>query len=185
VVSKLEETGQLDGTYVVYTTDNGFLQYRHRVAAKRAPYEEAIQLPFVVRGPGVPRSATRGQLVANTDLAPTIAAWAGTVPPDFVDGRSFDPLLSGTPPPWRKQLLIELHDSRPFEGLRTSSGKTYVEYDGGERELYDLKTDPYQLESSHASVDAALLASLQAKLDALRDCAGDSCRAAEDAPSSK
>src|SRR3712207_7085512 len=46
-------------------------------------------------------------LFRSTDWAPTIADWAQVQPPDFVDGRSFSPLLGSTPPPWRERLLIE------------------------------------------------------------------------------
>ncbi len=57
----------------------------------------------------------------------------------------------------------------------------YVEYSTGERELYDLRSDPYELQSLHATADPALLRRLAAYLAALRSCAAASCRAAEDA----
>jgi N-acetylglucosamine-6-sulfatase len=99
VVVALADTNQLSDTYVVYASDNGYLLYRHRVKGKGAPYEESIGVPLIVRGPGVPHGKTRDQIVANTDWAPTIARWARVQPPDFVDGRSFAPLLSSSPPP--------------------------------------------------------------------------------------
>ncbi len=67
VVRALADTNQLENTYVVYTSDNGYLLYCHRVKGKGAPYEESIGVPLIVRGPGVPRGETRGQIVANTD----------------------------------------------------------------------------------------------------------------------
>jgi arylsulfatase A-like enzyme len=142
----------------------------------------------VVRGPGVPQGETRGELVANTDFAPTVADWAGLRPPQFVDGRSFDPLLSANPPArWREQLLIEMYKSHPFSGLRTSDAKTYVEYENGDRELYDLQADPYQLSSRHrVPRNVALREELHARLRALKDCSGqESCGAAEDEPVGK
>jgi N-acetylglucosamine-6-sulfatase len=181
LVDALADTDQLDNTYVVYASDNGYLLYRHREHSKGAPYEEAIGVPLVVRGPGVPEGAVREQLVSNTDWAPTIADWAETQPPDFVDGRSFAPLLSEDPPTeWRERLLIEFFmRNREFRGLRTPDGKTYVEYSTGERELYDLEEDPYQLESIHASVEQPLLISLHDRLEALEECSGEECRTAE------
>jgi arylsulfatase A-like enzyme len=56
----------------------------------------------------------------------------------------------------------------------------YVEYESGERELYDLRKDPYELHSLHDSADKDLISKLGARLDALRDCAGTGCRTAED-----
>ncbi len=59
---------------------------------------------------------------------------------------------------------------------------TYVEYATGERELYDLSSDPYQLNNLAATADPALLATLHARLDSLRNCAADTCRSNENAP---
>jgi N-acetylglucosamine-6-sulfatase len=166
---------------VVYASDNGYLLYRHRVKSKGAPYEESIGVPLIVRGPGVPHGAVRPQIVSNTDWAPTIARWAGVQPPNFIDGRSFTPLLSPSPSPWRKRLLIEVfHDLHAFRAVRTSEGKTYVEYmKTGEKEFYNLKADPYQLENTYRTTNPALIATLKDQLSALRVCERQACRAAE------
>ena len=68
-----------------------------------------------------------------------------------------------------------------FQGLRTAT-YTYVEYATGERELYDLTKDPYQLDNMAASASPALVTTLHQRLDSLRSCAGDTCRANESAP---
>jgi arylsulfatase A-like enzyme len=183
VVGALADTNQLSNTYVVYTSDNGYLHYRHRVKGKGAPYEEAIGVPLIVRGPGVPQGAARDQIVANTDWAPTIARWAGVQPPDFVDGRLFSPLLRSSPPPWRERFLIEwLHPTagHAWRGVRTSDGTTYAEYYvTGERELYRLDADPYQLENAYGSADSATIGTLEDQLRALQGCARETCRTAE------
>ncbi len=57
----------------------------------------------------------------------------------------------------------------------------YVEYSTGERELYDLRNDPYELQNLHATADPVLLRRLAAYLAALRTCVAASCRSAEDA----
>jgi N-acetylglucosamine-6-sulfatase len=62
---------------------------------------------------------------------------------------------------------------------RTETHK-YVEHADGEKELYDLEADPYELYSAHESADPSLLEDLKTKLDALRSCAYDGCREAED-----
>lgn len=55
----------------------------------------------------------------------------------------------------------------------------YVEYADGERELYDIRSDPYQLDNVYSTASPALLQSLEARLKALRECSGSSCKAAE------
>ena len=71
--------------------------------------------------------------------------------------------------------------SPDFQAVRTEAHK-YVDYDNGDVELYDLQSDPYELENLHKSVDPALLEDLKARLEALRDCSEEGCREAEDAP---
>jgi N-acetylglucosamine-6-sulfatase len=125
------------------------------------------------------------ELVLNTDLAPTFAELAGVKLPD-ADGRSLSPLLHGEgTPSWRRSsVLLEGfagRGARVYGAVRTESHK-YVEYDNGEKELYDLTSDPYELDSIHETADSSLLEDLGTRLDALRSCAGSGCREAEDAP---
>jgi N-acetylglucosamine-6-sulfatase len=107
----LRETGELESTYVFFTSDNGFHLGQHRLGAgKWTAYEEDIKVPLIVRGPGVPEGKTLPHTVLNNDLAPTFADLAGVDPPDFVDGRSLKPLLDETPvseEDWRQRFLVE------------------------------------------------------------------------------
>jgi N-acetylglucosamine-6-sulfatase len=174
LVRALSDTGQLENTYIVYTSDNGYLLGAHRLSGKWAPYEEAIRVPLVIRGPGVPQEQSRSELVSMADLAPTIAGWAGVESPAYVDGRSLSSLYSGASE-WRSKLLFELSTHHPFAGVRTSDGRVYVEYDNGEKEYYDLSSDPYQLRNDPVSAPQELRESL----DALRTCTAQGCRVAE------
>jgi arylsulfatase A-like enzyme len=109
LVRTLRATGELDNTYVFFTSDNGFHQGQHRLKeGKGWLYEEDIRVPLVVRGPGIPAGRKVRQIAANVDLAPTFADIAGVQPPDFVDGRSLVPLFAGAAPArWRQALLLE------------------------------------------------------------------------------
>ena len=111
LVDALRRSGELDDTYIFFTSDNGFHLGQHRLGAgKWTAYEEDIRVPLMVRGPGVPEGKKLPHTVLNNDLAPTFADLAGADPPKFVDGRSLAPLLDGTPTPeedWRRRFLIE------------------------------------------------------------------------------
>jgi N-acetylglucosamine-6-sulfatase len=204
-VEALGAAGVLENTYLLLTSDNGLLAGEHRLAAgKQAPYEEAIRVPLLVRGPGVAAGQTAPALALNVDLAPTIVELAGARAPDFVDGRSLAPLLRGESPAARRRaFLVELfapvkaqeagtaagepgegggEESAvpPYRALRTAD-ELYVEHETGERELYDLRADPYQLENQAATVGPARLERMAARLAELRDCAGVDCQAAENA----
>jgi arylsulfatase A-like enzyme len=184
LVSELRQQRELDNTYIVFTSDNGFHLGEHRLAlVKRTPYEESIRVPLVVRGPNVPAGITRDELALNIDFAPTFMDLAGTTSPSFVDGRSLRPLLRGGRPSasWRTAFLLESNQSGRTYGVRTAQ-KKYIQYGGSTRELYNLKTDPYELDNDYFAAEPALVAALSNRLKALKVCAGQSCRAAENGP---
>jgi N-acetylglucosamine-6-sulfatase len=186
ILKLLRERGELDNTYVVFTSDNGLQTGQHRLTKKSTPYEAAAGVPLVVRGPGVPTGVVRNQLVINNDFAPTFADWADTGVPAFVDGRSFAPLLGLDPPPdseWRSAVLNEQDQKQRFhipdyEAVRTAN-QTYVRWKTGERELYDLRRDPYELENVNDEATSITLARFKTRAELLSGCRGSSCRAAE------
>jgi arylsulfatase A-like enzyme len=190
VVETLAESGELDDTYVIYTSDNGWHMGEHRqFVGKTTAYEEDIHVPFVMRGPGVPKGARIEAMVLNNDLAPTFADMARVAPPSFVDGRSFMPLLEDPVHRWRtafglerrQRETYEIDGAAIFDGLRTQR-YTYVRYATGEEELYDLHADPHQLQNIAATADPALLHELGERAAALANCAADECRTLEDLP---
>jgi N-acetylglucosamine-6-sulfatase len=156
IVQALRDSGRLSTTFIVFMSDNGFLWGEHRLADKRAVYEESIRVPMVIRYDPITRSArVDDHLVLNMDLAPTWAALAGRTMPG-ANGRSLLPLLRSPTAPWRQEFLIEhLKDSEgdpvtrsdpTYCAIRTTRFK-YVLYQTREQELYDLKTDPYELQN--------------------------------------
>jgi arylsulfatase A-like enzyme len=182
LVNVLQETGQLDNTVVLFTSDNGFFLGEHRLPlGKYYPYEEAFRVPLMIRGGGFPKGVTAQQLAGNIDLAPTILDLAGAEAGRDVDGRPLLPLALDPKLETDRALLIEgfSHGRRaglPFEGVRTGRW-LYVEYETGEQELYDLQTDPEQLENR--ATDPTLggrRAALAARLAKLRGCSGAGCR---------
>ncbi len=180
LVRRLDERGLLGNTYVVYTSDNGFMLGQHRFPqGKDTPYDESIRVPLVVRGPGVPQGVSL-ELAANVDLPLTFAELAGARAPADVEGRSLVPVLRGTGGSGRRDVLLEhwANDEGAiptYVGLRTRDF-TYVEYEDGARELYDLRSDPGQAENLAARAAAAVIAPLARRLRELRACRGTACR---------
>jgi arylsulfatase A-like enzyme len=178
LMTVLESSGRLDRTVVVFTSDNGYLWGEHRIEGKIWPYEEAIRVPLVVRGPGMGTGRADGHLVLNVDLAPTLAELAGASPTLPVDGRSLVPLLEGETPSWRTDFLVEFlgtgsaPSTEPYEAVRTER-HLYVQYRNGWRELYDLGSDPYQLENAVDDPDQEdVVARLSDRLRQLTDPSG-------------
>jgi N-acetylglucosamine-6-sulfatase len=182
VVNKLSQEGKLSNTYIVFTSDNGWHHGEHRIPEEKAqPYEESIHMPLLVRGPGVQRGSTTHKLTLNTDYFPTFTDLAGIQTPEYVDGRSLRPLLRGNPTTWRNAILLEQYHAKgssvSFSGILTSGGRKYIEYEDDFRELYNLKSDPYELANSYDTTASS--AGLAARLEKLKGCASASCRAGE------
>lgn len=188
IVDTLRAKRRLNNTYIVFTSDNGWHAGEHRLLGKWTPYEEAIRIPLVVRGPGVSAGERKNEMVINNDFAPTFADIGGADTPNFVDGSSLVPLLRGEPVSWRKRFMVEswhanLPSSPPtYQAVRTTN-KIYTEYRAGgkvvDRELYSLRRDPYQLNSIHRTKNRKLVRGLDRQLSRLATCKGEECRAAE------
>ena len=147
VVAALERAGKLNETMIVFTSDNGHLWGEHGIFHKVVPYEESIRVPLVIRYGSSVRAETRPAL--NIDLAPTFAALARI--PWKADGRSLLPLLASQAGPGRREFLVESRGyagfpSPPYCAIRTR-GVMHAVYGDGSRELYDLASDPLQLQS--------------------------------------
>jgi arylsulfatase A-like enzyme len=150
IVGALRRTGRLHDTLIAFTSDQGLGWGEHRwFDRKEVPYEESIRIPYVIRfDPAVVPHVDR-HLVLNIDLAPTIAAVAGVAAPG-AEGRSLVPLLADHAVPWRHDFLIEHVEGKTFPDPPTycavrTERYLFTVYTTGERELYDLRRDPYEL----------------------------------------
>jgi N-acetylglucosamine-6-sulfatase len=159
IVDALAASGQLQNTYIFFVSDNGQFHGEHRIAqGKYLPYEPASHMPLLVRGPGIAPGSRSSALVANIDIAPTVARIAGVEP--RADGRSIlqfarNPNLRSSRP-----ILLEGY-SMPSTGAFPNNNAAavldyfgvlagrfkYIHYAYGDRELYDLDRDPHELHS--------------------------------------
>ena len=174
LIRRLKRRHELRRTVIIFTSDNGLLLGEHRLIFKGVLYEEAIGIPLVISGPGFPRGVTRSQIVSNVDLAPTILSIAGAIPRRRLDGRPLGPLAADKRLERKRVVLLEAPDGT--NGIRTPV-YAYFEHPTGEIELYNLRADPLQLQSLHASpAYEEVRARLARRLDRLRRCRGKSCR---------
>jgi arylsulfatase A-like enzyme len=180
-------------TYIVFSSDNGLHAGHYRLLpGKLTAFDTDIRVPLVVTGPAVRAASYSNAMAENIDLAKTFAAMGGTQRPS--DGHSLLPLLHGqAPSDWRNVVLIE-HRERLQAGVDpdlqpASSGKPpsyaairspdllYVEYVTGEREVYDLRRDPYELHNLAPVLSSdrpSVMVLLHRALRSLRRCHGAS-----------
>lgn len=197
ILRTLKRTGELGRTLVLFTSDNGFLLGEHRLRGKNQVYDENLQVPLLLRGPGVPSGKVSTALAETVDLAPTILDAAGALErvrrSDRVDGRSLlDVLTRGDGArPLSSTTLIQAGTKRrgavrnnqgwAFRGV-TTTRYTYAEHFTGQSELYDRQVDPHELENllklrtgrlrSGARGYAEVLDALRSRLRQLRTCQG-------------
>ena len=196
IIDKLDAEGELDNTYVIYTSDNGFMQGEHRVRqGKMLPYDASTHLPFLIRGPGIPRGRSTSAVVGDVDLAATIVQIASARPGHALDGRSLLPYARN----------VRLRNGRPF--LHTTAGQgshgrtntreggargteprvpawaavrtsrwLYVSYRSGHSELYRLQRDPWEMNSLALDPNyRRQRRTLRRLLGDLKTCRGRSC----------
>ncbi|NYJ03573.1 arylsulfatase A-like enzyme [Nocardioides thalensis] len=198
-ITALEASGELDDTLVVLTSDNGYFLGEHRIRqGKTLPYEPALNVPLLVRGPGIPASEVRSDPFTTTDFAPTLLAAAGVDVDWPFDGVSLLEVARHGDQGWRRGVLTEtgprnvianLDESGPplqlrrgdRESLSYSTGVRtarylYVEHADGFRELYDMESDPAQVRNVvDLPAYADDVAALAKYLRDLRLCKGGSC----------
>ena len=189
IVRELRRAGELRNTFIIFNSDNGYLQGEHRLwGSKFLPYENSIRVPTIIRGPGVKEGGSRTGNSIDVDLAPTILDMAGAKPGRVMDGVSLMPAARGKRKLPRRKVLLQamrplfrFHTpltafDLPFYGVRTNRYK-YLNWSFGETELYDMRQDPDELENLAADpAYAGTVARLQAEAERLRKCRGSACR---------
>jgi len=179
LMKALDQSGFASNTIVIFTSDNGVYLGAHATGDKRSAYEESLRVPFLVRYPAL-GAAARGRLademVLNLDLAPSLLDFAGVPPPREMQGQSWRPLLTGQAVPWRRSWFYEYFAENQkntrvpdITAVRTAGAKL-IQYPGHPAwsELFDLKTDPYEIHNLfHDPAAASLKAQMLAEHDRL------------------
>ena len=175
ILAALKARGTLNNTLIFFTSDNGYFHMEHHRGDKRLAYEESMRIPMILAYPGrIKPGSSVPQLVSSLDFAPTVLSYAGVPVPRQMQGLSMKPLLERTHagpssnnrpavPQWRDSLFYEywvelVHEIPTMTAVRTDRYKLirYPEINDLD-ELYDLKTDPHELDNLAASPEYAQL----------------------------
>lgn len=187
IFQALQETGQLDNTLLVFTSDHGYFYGEHGLSVeRRLGYEETARIPLLVRYPPLVKAGSEiKQLVQTIDFAPTFLELGQAKTPPNLHGRSLVPLLKGEPAKVRDAILIEYFSDKVFprmhnmgyQAVRTADWK-YIHYTdlADSDELYNLQSDSYELRNLIADPNS------QRKLQALQEELQRLVRSAEKAP---
>jgi hypothetical protein len=108
IVTALSDEGELDNTYLLFLSDNGYFSGEHRIRqGKYLPYEQSSHVPLMIRGPGIPAGVVSDALVSNVDIASTISSIAGATPTLKQDGTSLLPFARSPAQESGRPILLE------------------------------------------------------------------------------
>ncbi len=144
IYKSLEETNQLDNTYFIYTSDHGESLGAHGMWLKGNLYEEAVNIPLVISGPGLPKGRVIDLPVSHVDLVATIIELAGIKTPEELRGTSLIPLVNGKTGAGPQFVYSESHcEGNPTSSFMIRKGDwklIHFSYYGDY--LFNLKEDP-------------------------------------------
>ena len=153
ILDKLKELGLYDNTIIIFTSDHGEFMGSHGMLLKSSPYEESARVPFLMRLPGQAEARRVKEPISQIDLVPTMLDCMGSSIPDHLHGVSLKPAVEGTAVPDR-DVVVEFEDQPkvpaeekdPWRCIVTPDRwKLTVSPNLGEHSLFDLNTDPYEL----------------------------------------
>ncbi len=163
VLAKLEAMGELDNTYVFYTSDHGIAIGRHGLQGKQNLYQHTWRVPFIVKGPGIrPGSRVEGNIYL-LDVLATLCDLAGVAVPDTNEGTSFRSVLTGQQTTIR-DVLYGVYNGGTKPGMRSVKQGDWklIKYDvmnGGVRQtqLFNLQENPDEFLTEHHLPDVTSL----------------------------
>ena len=182
LLGTLQETGLAGRTLVVFTADHGEMMGAHAVVPfmKQWPYDEAVQVPFLLRDPRVPARVVSTP-IDSPDILPTLLGLTGVAVPKSVEGEDLSAVVSGGGPERDRAALMMcvspfIADLQEYRGIRTNR-HTYVRNLAGPWLLFDNQSDPGQLHNLAADpANAGLREKLDARLQAELKRVGDELR---------
>ncbi|HYI24035.1 MAG TPA: sulfatase-like hydrolase/transferase [Thermomicrobiales bacterium] len=158
LLDALKSLDLLDDTIVLFTSDHGCHFKTRNAEYKRSCHDASIRVPTVFTGPGFDGGGHVRGLVSLIDLPPTLLDAAGIPVPQEMQGRSILPLLhGGKPDAWQREVFIQISEAEVGRAIRTHRWKYAVTAPGlsgtaapgastyVESHLYDIETDPYEL----------------------------------------
>lgn len=150
ILNELDRLGLTDDTAVFFVSDHGDMTGCHGGSLDKGfLYQEAMRVPMIAAGPGIPAGRRSPELVYNMDILPTMLEMAGLPVPDTVDARSLRELFEA-PESFRgrDRIYLEFHGLRFLYSQRalvTAEGLKYIHSSGDFDEVYDLRKDPWEL----------------------------------------
>lgn len=184
LVDTLRREGELKNTYIFFTSDNGYLLGEHGIYGKNRLYNEVLNVPLVVRVPGVRTRKVSRKPVTSVDLPVTFADLGNSIPGRKVDGVSFANILKGKGRAWRDTQLIQTgrrsgnpdNEGWRQRGVKAGPWVYFARQESGKEFLFNRKADPYEITNlANLPAYSRILIEMRNRLSLLENCAGTGC----------
>jgi len=156
VLERLQAMGELDNTYIFYTSDHGIAIGRHGLQGKQNLYQHTWRVPLIVKGPGIKPGTRATGNVYLLDVLATLCDLTGVTPPQTNEGTSFKPVLEGKQDAIR-EVLYGVYSGGTKPGMRSVKKGDWklIKYDVldgevHETQLFNLAENPDELLEQHA-----------------------------------
>ena len=157
ILTALRETGQLDNTIIIFSSDHGDHLGDHNLIGKATYYEAGIHVPLIVSGPGIPQGSVSSHLVSIGDITATLLQAGGCPLPGYMDARPLPDLGIGDAPPRDRIIGFIANGGMNFDGTWK-----LVKYATGETLLFNLEEDPTE---QHNRIDDPDCQAIYRRLD--------------------
>jgi arylsulfatase A-like enzyme len=168
----LSELGIEENTIVVFTSDHGEMMFSHGFKGKLQPWEESINVPFIIKYPAqIPPSAKSNVPFNTVDILPTVLGLMSLKVPGYVQGIDISDHLRGLDckTPEAAYIMCAVDWVLPeWRGVRTNR-YTYVKSKEETLMLYDNINDPYQMNNLAGNSEVE---EIQKELEIITDSIG-------------
>ncbi len=162
IIAALEKSGELNNTYIIYSSDHGMSVGSHGLRGKQNMYEHTINVPLIIAGPGIePGSKTEAQVYLR-EIYPTTCEIAGISVPEKVSAAGFNDVLKGEKKEHHKTIFGYYADTQRM--IRHNDGWKLIYYPKlDKRQLFNVKEDPQELRNLAGKKEYAKIESKLAK----------------------
>ncbi|MGC8970755.1 MAG: sulfatase family protein [bacterium] len=157
ILDFLDDSRLSEDTIVIFTSDHGDMLWSQGMMKKEQPFEESINIPFIIRWKGhIPAGKRSDTLLSIIDIVPSILGLLGIKAPEKMEGADLSRVMLGgedkIPNSVFLQEIVPVDEGyaqgiKEWRGIRTVR-YTYACWQSKEGWiLYDNKSDPYQMEN--------------------------------------
>lgn len=145
MVNTLKEQGLFENTILVYAADNGLAIGSHGLLGKQSLYDDCMNVPLILMGPGIPKNRVTHALVYLFDLFPTLSDLCHLPAPSGIDGQDLAPVIRGEAEGVRKSLYTAYRNT--VRAVRTDEWKLIRYPRRNYTQLFNLKRDPLEIDN--------------------------------------